>query len=186
MAARKTSSEWDRIGLEYLAGEDSIREIADRHGISEAAIRKKAKAEGWVRAVRTPQPAHFCVLSRPEPASEAVVPIGPAEIPDRGRELLGRMLEELDTATSRPGELDYLIEVACAGDDDDKRSDALLKVMSLGGRAATLKTLATAYKTLNEAGAPLGKKEAAQQAAANAGGGRFRAMAPPGAPRSVN
>ena len=45
MATRKSSFNWDRIELEYLAGEDSVREIADRHEISEGAIRKRAKAE---------------------------------------------------------------------------------------------------------------------------------------------
>ena len=42
MAARKSPDEWERIRLEYLAGDDSIREIADRYCVSEAAIRKKA------------------------------------------------------------------------------------------------------------------------------------------------
>jgi hypothetical protein len=184
MAARKTEAEWDRIELEYLAGEDSVRVIADRYCISDTAIRTRAKRERWVRGVRRPERANFRELSPPEPPAAPIAPPDPERIADRGRDLLARMLHELDTTTSRADELDYLIEGACAEDSDDKRRDALAKVVSLDGRANTLKTLATAYKTLNDAAAPLGKK-AAQQEKAHAPG-RFGTMAPPGASRSVN
>lgn len=43
--------DWEAIGREYRAGQLSIREIARQYDISETAIRKKAKAEGWERAL---------------------------------------------------------------------------------------------------------------------------------------
>lgn len=41
--------DWEAIERAYRAGALSIRTIADRNGISDTAIRKKAKASGWVR-----------------------------------------------------------------------------------------------------------------------------------------
>lgn len=42
-------TDWDSIEKQYRAGVFSIREIASQHGISDTAIRKKAKACGWER-----------------------------------------------------------------------------------------------------------------------------------------
>lgn len=41
--------DWEAIERAYRAGALSIRTIAERNGISDTAIRKKAKASGWVR-----------------------------------------------------------------------------------------------------------------------------------------
>lgn len=70
MATRKSSFDWTRIELEYLAGEDSIREIADRHAISEGAIRKRAKAEKWVRVVRRVRKVRTSTPPQPSPTVE--------------------------------------------------------------------------------------------------------------------
>jgi hypothetical protein len=90
------------------------------------------------------------------------------------------MLDELDVVTSRRGELEDMIVAATEGDEEDGRRDAMLRALSLPSRAGTMKTLALALKTLNEASAPQGKK-AAQQERANAVGGasRFAALGPP-------
>lgn len=45
----KSKADWERIEQEYRAGQLSIREIAARNGISEGAIRKRAKRDGWKR-----------------------------------------------------------------------------------------------------------------------------------------
>lgn len=178
MATRKTASDWDRIELEYLAGEASVREIADRHEISDTAIRKRAKAEGWVRAVRTRKPVRTCepatraATAEPQPVPEAAV------IAERGRGLVARMLDELDATTTHARELEELIELETADDRNTQRRDGMLGAISLSGRAKTLKELATAFKTINEASAPQGKK-AAQQEKANEVGARFRPIGPP-------
>lgn len=41
--------DWEAIEREYRAGQLSVREIARIHGITEAAIRKRAKNENWER-----------------------------------------------------------------------------------------------------------------------------------------
>ena len=180
MAARKTTIDWARIELEYLAGEDSIREIADRHEISDTAIRKRAKAERWIRPVRS---ANRCEPERsppPPPRSDPDKPVDHAGIADSGRGLVARMLDELDVLTSRRGELEDMIVAATVDDNDDSRREAMLRATKLSERANTMKTLALALKTLNEASAPQGKK-AAQQEKANAIGGasRFTSLGPP-------
>lgn len=178
MATRKKPGEWQRIEHEYCAGEDSIREIADRHEISDKSIRNRAKAEGWVRKVRT---AEKRGLNRQPPAPPPVDPEKPieaAEIADGGRGLVSRMLDELDTITSRRGELEDMIEAATRNDEDDDRRIAMERAVSLPSRANTMKTLALALKTLNEASAPQGKKAAAQERA-NQVGARLRGVGPP-------
>lgn len=178
MATRKTTSDWQRIELEYLAGEDSIREIADRHEISDTAIRKRAKAEGWKRQVRTANRREPDRSPPPPPPSDPERPLALGEIADNGRSLVARMLDELDTVTSRRGELEDLIIEATDGDEDDAKRDSLMRAVSLPGRANTLKTLALALKTISEASAPQGKK-AAQQEKADGIGSRFRPLGPP-------
>ena len=49
MAIKRKTIDWDSIEELYRKNQLSIRKIADQHGISEGAIRKKAKTKGWVR-----------------------------------------------------------------------------------------------------------------------------------------
>jgi len=180
MATRKSSFDWTRIELEYLAGEDSIREIADRHAISEGAIRKRAKAEKWVRVVRKVRKVRTSTPSEPSAAVEREPVPDAAAIAERGRGLVSRMLDELDATTTHAGKLEEMIEEITAKDRDGRRRDGMLGAISLGGRAKTLKELATAFKTINEASAPQGKKAAAQDRAREvAGGSRFRPVGTP-------
>lgn len=177
---KKSTIDWARIEIEYFAGEDSIREIADRHEISDTAIRKRAKAEKWIRPVRTANRREPERSPPPPPPSEPDKPVEPSAIADNGRSLVARMLDELDAVTSRRGELEDLIIDATEGDDEDARRDSMMRAVSLSSRAATMKTLALALKTLNEASAPQGKKAAQQEKANSVGGGtRFAALGPP-------
>ena len=88
------------------------------------------------------------------------------------------MLDELDVVTSRRGELEDMIEAATEDDEDDDRRVAMERAVSLPTGANTMKTLALALKTLNEASAPQGKK-AAQQDKAHEVANRFRGVGPP-------
>lgn len=179
--SRKSTIDWDRIELEYLAGEDSIREIADRHEISDTAIRKRAKAEKWVRKVRTANRREPDRSPPPPPVSDPEKPRDAAGIADDGRGLVARMLDELNVVTSRRGELEDMIIDATDGDDDEAKRNSMMRAVSLPMRASTMKTLALALKTLNEASAPQGKKAAQNEKAKEiAGGSRFAALGPPG------
>jgi hypothetical protein len=123
MATRKSTFDWDRIELEYLAGEASVREIADRHEISEGAIRKRAKAEKWVRSVPTLRTV------RTEPIAVSAAPTEPVQVPDaaviaeRGRGLVARMLDELDATTTHQGKLEEMIEDETSDDREARRRE---------------------------------------------------------------
>jgi hypothetical protein len=45
----KKPIDWERIELDYRAGILTLREIADANGISNVAIHKRAKRDGWAR-----------------------------------------------------------------------------------------------------------------------------------------
>ena len=45
----KRNINWEKIELDYRAGIKTLREIADEHGISHAAVNKRAKRDLWVR-----------------------------------------------------------------------------------------------------------------------------------------
>lgn len=51
MAEPRKPIAWEAIEREYRAGQLSVRQIAKQFGVDEKAIRKHAKAEGWVRAL---------------------------------------------------------------------------------------------------------------------------------------
>lgn len=160
----KTDKPIDWVGIErdYLAGRMSVREIARWYGLSEAMIRKKAKQTGWVRSAN---PGH---VNREEVARLTTPATEPVELADKARALAGRMMDELDAITSLHGELEDMI---CAEESDPRRRQALLKSISLGERAKTLKDLSATMKTVNEAAAPEGKKAQKQANAEKAAAG---------------
>ena len=153
----------------------SIREIARWYGVDDRAVRKKAPIAGWTR---TEGPKHI------EYEAEVRVPVARmidvSGLADRSRDLMSRMVDELDATTTLHGELEDMI---CAEESDPARRKALLRSLSLGERAVTLKNLSTALKTLNEAAAPDGKKAQRQDRAdAASSAGKF---AVPAAPRLI-
>lgn len=48
MAARK-SIDWESVEASYRSGSPSVRALADKHDLTEGAIRKRATKEGWAR-----------------------------------------------------------------------------------------------------------------------------------------
>ncbi|WP_294353260.1 hypothetical protein [uncultured Sphingomonas sp.] len=119
------------------------------------------------------------------PPPRSAEPVDAATIAETGRQLVARMLEELDAVTSNQGELERVIEIATIDDDDDRQRDAMMKAISLPARTQMVKNLATALKTINEASAPQGKKAAIQQRA-SAAGSKFGTIAAPGAAKTPN
>jgi len=45
----KKQPDWEKIELDYRAGIKTLREIASEHGLSDGAVRKRAKRDDWVR-----------------------------------------------------------------------------------------------------------------------------------------
>ncbi len=189
MRTLRATTDWSAIEAAYRTGTQSVRDIADQHGITEGAIRKKAKASGWSRPAAAPKrPKKKAVIAMtiipPRPPAPKRVS-DPSDAVQRGRDLADRMLDELDSVTSRQGELEDMIDEATAGDESPRRRDAMMRAVSLPMRANTLKTIAQALKTLAETNAPEGKK-AQRQAEAEEVGGLFAAPPPPGKGFAVN
>jgi hypothetical protein len=97
----------------------------------------------------------------------------PLRLVAQTRVLIARMLDELDAVTTHQGELAEEILAATAADRDPRRRNAMLRAISLSSRAATLKNLAAAAKTVAQIEAPsagaVGKKAQATAAAWTAG-----------------
>jgi len=185
MADKKKPVDWAEIERDYRTSPMSVREIARWYGVNEKSIRKRATAGGWER----PQPAAGPQVRSADPEPQKVY-IGtvltpenttPEAIVGRGRNLVMRMLDELDTSTSRLGELEGLIASAYDEGDDDKQRQAALAAVSLKNRSEVLKALATAAKTFAEAGAPQGVKKARQEAGERVAktSSKFASPAPP-------
>lgn len=173
MSVEKKPVDWGGLEGDYCAGALAIREIARWYGVTPAAIRKRAKKHGWQRKAATVAVERDPVVRAP------VEPIAAADVPQRARELAGRMVGELDAVTAHHGELEDMI---CAEESDPRRRAALLKAISLPERAMTLKNLSQTLKTLNETGevGATGKKAQRQaNAEKSASGGRFAAPVGP-------
>lgn len=156
--------DWAGIERDYRDGRMSVREIARWYSVTDGAIRKRAKKDGWERKQ---QPPH---IERRKVEAEILPPaptVKPEELPERARGIAGRLLDELDTMTTHLGDLEEMIETE---ESDPRRRQALLKALSVGDRAMTLKNITAAMKTINEAAAPAGKKEQRQRAAEEVGG----------------
>ncbi len=187
--SKKLDIDWAAIETDFRDGDMSIRDLARWHRVSEAAVRKRAKAGGWTRLAEAPK----APVKKREISVTYSVPMTPVTVettdPEaiigRGQNLVLRMLDELDATTSRVGELGMLIDEATDADESPRRNEAMMKAVSLPSRAATLKALATAVKTLAETAtaAPKGKKALRQETAEkSSSAGRF---AVPQVPRAL-
>lgn len=172
----------DAIEKDWKAGKLSNVAIGVKHGCTEGYVRKMAKKLDWKRgAALTPPPP-------PPPPKEYMRRDAPAtaDMDDRAlsQDLIRRMLDELDTVTAHVGELEDMIENETANDRDGRRRAAMLKAVSLPVRTNTLKMLIASLAESAPEGKK-GKKEKQLEAAKAAGGGKFKASAPPGSLRVV-
>lgn len=169
----------DALEKDWRTNKFSNVELGRRHNCSEGYVRKLERTRGWKRdVVVQPPPPPKELMRRPTPdtadmTNEALT-----------KDLTRRMLDELDTVTAHVGELEDLIESETANDRDGRRRAAMMKAISLPVRANTLKMLLAAQVEADEEGKK-GKKEKLQEAAVKAGGGKYKASAPPTALKVV-
>lgn len=169
MADEKPAPDWELIEGQYRAGVLSNREIATQHGVTEGAIRKKAKAKGWerdlsakvaqevrsqeVRTLVRTAPREGEVRTEREIVEQAALVVAQVAHSHRlsiqaGRETVLNLLGELAGVSLNREELEAAIIAETAEDSSNARRTALLKVMSLPGRAAVARDLAQALKNL--------------------------------------
>ena len=169
----KAPPDWERIELDYRAGVKSNREIGAEHGVTEGAIRKRAKAQEWVKdlagkiqakaeelvrrdAVRAEVRANQSASEKSvvEANAQAIADVRLAHRKDigRARALTNTLLDELAKQTD-PETLVLLHELGelLRSEDDngqDRRHDLYMKVISLSERSKTMKTLAESMQKL--------------------------------------
>lgn len=170
--APSSAPDWERIELDYRAGIKPLRQLASEHGISEGAIRKRAKRDDWSRDLsdRIQQKADELVRKsevrkqvRTETATEREVIASNAQAIanvrlshrtdiQRARSITMRLLEELECQTGAENVwlLEKLGELLRDEDDfgRDRLNDLYQKIISLPGRAKTMKDLGESLRVL--------------------------------------
>lgn len=170
MAARKPV-DWERVEADYCAGVKSLREIAAEHGITEGTIRARAKKNDWPRnvaakvaakaekilrndALRSELRTEKAATEREiiEASAQAIVNVKLSHRKSiaRQRELVERLLQELEAQTGDNDLFDQLGELMRAPDDKgvDKLNEIYKKVIATPQRIDSLKKLAETLKHL--------------------------------------
>lgn len=165
----KAGPDWERIEAQYRIGTMSLREIAEKHGITEGAIRKRAKRDSWTRDLTAKVKAKADELVRTEAVrkeyaerteKEAVeveaqvqarIRLGHRRDIAKSRVLAMALLDELEAQTANPDLIQQLGEIMIDPDksgNDRKIAEAFQRAISLGGRVQTMRSLADTLKTL--------------------------------------
>lgn len=172
MADKATRADWEAIEVDYRAGIKTLRQIAEGHGITEGAIRKRAKRDEWERDLSAKITAKADALVRKAevrklvrselPTERETIEIGAQALAhvvegQKGtvtsrRELGDRLFGELNAVTTQLGEFEQLGEMMASPDENgaDKLNELYRKVMGLPSRIDTFKKLVDTDKALIE------------------------------------
>lgn len=171
VAAERRIIDWDGVEREYRAGIRSLRDIADQCGVTEGAIRKRARRDGWERDLSGRIRQHADALVRREAVrsevrasnrvpESAIVETNARMQADkllehrtdivRYRRLCQTMLCELEAESEHPEIFAQLGEMLAAPDDRgiDRLNEAYRKAISLPQRIDGVKKLSETLKTL--------------------------------------
>ncbi len=161
----RNKTDWETISRHYRAGCRSLRDIGNEYGISEGAIRKRAKKEGWprdlseqIKAKATEKVRIEAVRGGTQGASERSIIEAESDIQSRvalshrkdipqKRELVAKLFAEIEAMTDNK-ELSETLQEALANDDAKVLAQAVNKVVSLPQRIKGTADLVNAYKTL--------------------------------------
>lgn len=169
--AEKLVVDWEAVERDYRAGVKTLRQIGAENGITEGAIRKRSKKESWDRDLAAKIREKADALVRKEAVRNEVR--GIVRVPEkevieanaelqarirreqrtditRSRKLVMSLLDELEETTGNIDLFKQLGELMLSPDDKgvDKMNELYQKVISLGGRTSTMKSLADSLKTL--------------------------------------
>ncbi|EKY6950040.1 hypothetical protein [Escherichia coli] len=163
--------DWEAIETAYRAGVMSLREIASQHGISEGAIRKRAKRDDWSRDInaKIQQKADDLVRKQEvrkqvrnestltervliEATAEVIATVRMEHRGDirRARELTNTLFDELGAQCADVSALERLGDIMFDPDDKgrDRLNEIYQKVISLPSRVKSMKDLSDSLKTL--------------------------------------
>lgn len=175
MATDKKTPDWERIECEYRAGVLSIRQIALEFGVSDGAIRKRAKKEEWERDLNGKIEAKADALVRKEAvrtqvlASEsykateketieananlvASVRITHRKDIEKARTMTMALFDELEhmIGTDQADLLAQLGELMYKPNEKgvDRLNDLYMKIIQMPNRVSSLKQLTDSLKTV--------------------------------------
>ncbi|WLG43246.1 hypothetical protein [Pseudomonas sp. FP1740] len=160
--------DWEAIERAYRAGALSIRTIADRNGISDTAIRKKAKASGWARDLseQVRKEVRNKLVRGEVREDQCANPERDAEIVEEAAEegarvvrshrrdirkatnLANLLMDDLLTTISKREEIEDSIDEETKEDSNGMRRANMLSAVSLPSNAKTLFQLSSAMKNL--------------------------------------
>ncbi|CZX57519.1 hypothetical protein [Enterobacter hormaechei] len=163
--------DWEAIETAYRAGVMSLREIASQHGISEGAIRKRAKRDDWSRDLNAKVKERADDLVRKAEVrkqvrsevtfNERVLIDATAEVIanvrmehrgdiKRARQITNALFDELGAECADVSALEKLGELMFDPDDkgQDKLNEIYHKVISMPERVKSVKALSEALKNL--------------------------------------
>ena len=162
MTEQRNAPDWERIEADYRAGLMSLREIAAPHGVTEAAIRKRAKRDGWERnlqakiqakadalvARRAVAAEHAKATEREivEANAERIAQVRGEHRADitRARALALQLLDELEEQPELQARLRRALEAA----DAEEAERIAAAQIGLPGRVDLLKKLSETLRTL--------------------------------------
>ena len=170
---KRTTPDWERIELDYRAGIKTLRQIGEAHGISHAAISKRAKKDGWERDLKAKIQAKADSLvtkaavtkevSKQAAASEretieanahAIANVKLAHRRDiqRSRSIVMALLDEMEaqSGAESAANLRLLGEYLASDtvDASEKLQDLYQRIISLPQRAKTMKDLGESLRVL--------------------------------------
>lgn len=163
--------DWEAIESAYRAGVMSLREIASQHGISDTAIRKRAKKEDWTRdlaakiqakaddlvrrrEVRTKVRTENAASEREliEANAEVIATVRMEHRGDirRARTLANALFDELEAECADVEALRKLGELMLDPDDNgrDRLSELYHAIISMPERVKSMKALSETLKNL--------------------------------------
>ena len=163
--------DWESVEIQYRAGIRSLKDIGREFDVSDAAIVKRAKRDGWTRDLRAKIHAKAEskvseslvsaeVSAQTKVREREVIEANAVAVADvrlahrrdirRSRSLANKLLEELEGLTDNRELFEQLGELMHSPDDKgmDRLNDLYRKVVELPNRTKVMKDLAETLKTL--------------------------------------
>lgn len=172
MEVEKRVIDWDLVEADWRAGIKTKQQMADQFGVSRAAMDKRFKKLGITRhlgdkirakaqsiveaaAVESPDlpplpPGQERDIIEANAAMQSKIILSHRTDIQRARKLSMSLLDELEFQTDNRDLLEQLAYLLCEPDEkgQNKRLELFEKVISLGSRAGTMKTLADSLRGL--------------------------------------
>lgn len=162
--AKRKKVDWPAVERDYRTGKFTLRELEAKHGVDNAQIARRKKAEGWtqdlsdaVRAATNAQLMSALVSTEVSNAQQNVsttimaaaevntqIILGHRKGLNRITRIKETLLDQIEQAATLMPDLAEVIEMVRQPDDNgvDKANDALRKAMSRSGLVDDLKKLA--------------------------------------------